>query len=1493
MKKLPILFALCVCALDSSAQYWTAAIPHAAVIAGTPSQSGARLRFNLTNGRIYEWNPTSLTWVVLAQGFDIVGTGAAPVYTPAYQQSLFALSTIAGGDSLYYFRAGAWHHLNPGGGGGGGATDLTFSVSASSPITLFSSTGTDVTATAGTGIGLSSTATNATITNTAPDQIVTLLGGGINVVTGTYPNFTVTGTEVDGSVTNEIQQIDTFSLSGNTLLASLSGDGVPAKTVDLSSITPSTETIQDIAGGMVSGNVETLISVTYDDAAGKLDFAVQPNLSNYTNDAGFLTAVAWGSITGTLSNQTDLQSALDGKVDENAAIIGATKTKITYDAKGLVTAGADATTSDIAEGSNLYYTDERVDDRAAALIQNGTGLAWTYVDGAGTLTGNVSLAAFSTSNLSEGSNLYFTDERAQDAVGAMADANTLTYTDLTPLLAVKTQMSITSDASGLKLDGDATTPGNNKVYGTDGSGVKGWQTPAGGGITTLNTLTAATQTFATGTAGTDFAINSATSTHTFDLPTASATNRGALSSADWSAFNAKQAAGNYITALTGDVTATGPGSVAATIANDAVTNAKLANVATATFKGRITAAIGDPEDLTVAQAKTLLDLTGTNSGDQTITLTGDVTGSGTGSFAATIANSAVTLAKMADVATSTVFYRKTAGTGAPEVQTLATLKTDLGLTGTNSGDVTLAGETYLSLAGQVITAAAVNLSGTHATGTLAAARFGALTGDITNTVGTYATTITDNVVTGAKIALASQAAGSTMYYNGTDWIVLGIGTALQQLRVNAGATAPEWATISGGGITDLNGLTATTQTFAVGTAGSDFAISSVTSTHTFNLPTASASNRGALSTADWSTFNAKQPAGVYAVDGGNTLAASLDLGTTDQNTLTFLTNSVTRASVTGGATTGGAWTFTDVTANTNTVENVFALQANSTGTAAASFGSGVLFQGESSTTDNQDMARIFAAWTTATHATRNSRIGFDLVIVGAALATVASFSATSDSRGQLNVGTTTPVILTPAVLTIATGFTVGNSAQSLILGGSSGTISTITTSTSAFGIIFQANENGAASTAGIRFGNTSTNLTQTSGTRDYINIHIPFAPSSGTAVHNQMSFLSILNQTGSATGITRGIFLNQTLTAVADFRAIEIACDEADAKLIYQTGTLGRNNIMAKTRFGSTSAPTAQLNIDQTATATGVLKGIIYTGAVNTNQTLSTEIPAVTITTAGREWATGALTLQREVLITAPTYSFVGTSTITDAATLGIAGAPIKSTNATITNTHAVLIQAGAVSTAANSYGLSVNAQTGATNNYAAQFIGGNVGIGSASPTALLFLGAGTTTVPPQQFAGGGTLISSPLALALEPDVDVLKLTTTTGTIRRTLTACSSGRATAQTVSNASVATYTLGASDATYEVSANVNVTTSNLETFRVDVDYTDETNTARTVTLNFQIAAGTISTVIANANGAVPYTGIPVHIRCKASTTITAKTAGVFTGATYNVESSICQKG
>lgn len=173
----------------------------------------------------------------------------------------------------------------------------------------------------------------------------------------------------------------------------------------------------------------------------------------------------------------------------------------------------------------------------------------------------------------------------------------------------------------------STTDGAYEFY--NGSS---WVALATGGsaISSLNGLTASTQTFAVGTAGTDFAISSTTSTHTFNLPTASATNRGALSSSDWSlfngkesaltfsaplsrvvntisipvatnsadgylsqtdwaTFNGKQAAGNYITALTGEVTASGPGSASATLSNAAV----IAKVLTGFTSGAGTVAATD------------------------------------------------------------------------------------------------------------------------------------------------------------------------------------------------------------------------------------------------------------------------------------------------------------------------------------------------------------------------------------------------------------------------------------------------------------------------------------------------------------------------------------------------------------------------------------------------------------------------------------------------------------------------------------------------------------------------------------------------------------------------------------------------------------------------------------------------------------------------------------------------------------------------------------
>jgi hypothetical protein len=86
------------------------------------------------------------------------------------------------------------------------------------------------------------------------------------------------------------------------------------------------------------------------------------------------------------------------------------------------------------------------------------------------------------------------------------------------------------------------------------------------------------------------------------------------------------------------------------------------------------------------------------------------------------------------------------------------------------------------------------------------------------------------------------------------------------------------------GLTSLNNLTRQVQFLATGTSGTDFNISSVTATHTFNLPVASASNTGKLSSSDWSTFNGKQAALSFTaplVNTTNTISIPVATSTVD------------------------------------------------------------------------------------------------------------------------------------------------------------------------------------------------------------------------------------------------------------------------------------------------------------------------------------------------------------------------------------------------------------------------------------------------------------------------------------------------------------------------------------------------------------------------------------------------------------------------------------
>jgi len=310
-------------------------------------------------------------------------------------------------------------------------------------------------------------------------------------------------------------------------------------------------------------------------------------------------------------------------------------------------------------------------------------------------------------------------------------------------------------------------------------------------------------------------------------------------------------------------------------------------------------------------------------------------------------------------------------------------------------------------------------------------------------------------------------------------------------------------------------------------------------------------------------------------NGGNTTGAAITIGTNDAFGLNLETNNVTRMAITGGASTGGAVTMTNVNANTNTVQDVLTISANSSGTSLANYGTGVLFQGKSATVDNRDMARISSYWTQPTDASRESGLSFQLGDNAGALAEVMKLDRTS-ATGVLTIGTTTPVAIGVSGIAPATSFTFGGSSSAVTLGGSSGGVTISNNSTS--NILIHNTVNAATSTTGIVIG-SATAFSQTSGTRNYINVNSGFAPTSGTAIHNQFSFTGTFNQTGGANGIARSININPVITAVADYRAVEIAANGTNVKGIYQTGATATNNFVGKTAFGSTTTPTETVNV--------------------------------------------------------------------------------------------------------------------------------------------------------------------------------------------------------------------------------------------------------------------------------------------------------------------------
>jgi hypothetical protein len=314
-------------------------------------------------------------------------------------------------------------------------------------------------------------------------------------------------------------------------------------------------------------------------------------------------------------------------------------------------------------------------------------------------------------------------------------------------------------------------------------------------------------------------------------------------------------------------------------------------------------------------------------------------------------------------------------------------------------------------------------------------------------------------------------------------------------------------------------------------------------------------------------------------NGGNTTGAAITVGTNDAFGLNLETNNITRVAITGAASTGGAMTLTDVTATTNAVENALTIQANSTGTAATSFGPGILFQGESSTTNNRDMGRVSALWTTATDASRASKIGFSTV-TGAGALTERAFI------GNLGLTVGNTVYQSGIINDNSGDFRINSNNGAMQINSGTGWITL----------------NSSGSTSKVLLGITAYNSPTLAKTE--LNSGGGFASytaASGSGTYTTFEINPTFNLTGTANGIQRGISIAPTLTSLvstASYRAVDIAVNATNAFGIHQSGTLTTNIFAGRTAVGSTTAPTALVHL-AAGTATESTAPIKFTSGTN------------------------------------------------------------------------------------------------------------------------------------------------------------------------------------------------------------------------------------------------------------------------------------------------------
>jgi hypothetical protein len=480
------------------------------------------------------------------------------------------------------------------------------------------------------------------------------------------------------------------------------------------------------------------------------------------------------------------------------------------------------------------------------------------------------------------------------------------------------------------------------------------------GLTALNGLTDQVQYLAVGTTGSDFNILSSTNTHTFNLPTASASIRGALSSADWTMFNNKGS--GTIT----NVTATTPiSSTGGTTPNISI------SLASSVANGYLSST-----DWSLFNNKqATLSLTNlTDVGLDGITITNGTS--------AVIGTSPVTIAQQVANASNNGYLSKT---------DWATFNAK------GSGTVTsVAGNAPIASTGGSTPTITISQSNATTDGYLSSGDWTTFnnkgSGTITSVTGSSPISSSGGTTPNITIALASSVANG--YLSSTDW-------ATFNGKQNA---------LSITNLTDVgtDGITITNGTGAVIGA----------SPVTLSQQVANATNNGYLSSTDWATFNSKGTGTVTSVGGTSPIVSSG--GTTPSISIPQATTSVSGYLTSTDWTTfnnKGSGTVTSVSGTTPIVSSGGATPSISIPQATGS-ANGYLSSGDWTTFNGKGSSNFSGVSSTAPVSTDNTNPNSPIISMAQSNATTNGYLSSGDwttfnNKGSgtvTSVGGTTPIV---------------------------------------------------------------------------------------------------------------------------------------------------------------------------------------------------------------------------------------------------------------------------------------------------------------------------------------------------------------------------------------------------------------------------------------------------------------------------------------------------